>query len=158
MMCFEDGGKGHEPKNAASSFSGLPWWLRQGRICLQYRRPRFDPWVKKIPWRRKWLPTPVFLPGESHGQRSLVGCSPQGHKESDTTEPLILSCRSWKGKEVDSPQSLQRECSPADALDFSSKDLFQASDLQNFKIINCCFKPPNCGNQFSKQETNPEDL
>ena len=42
--------------------------------------------VKKIPWRREWLPTPVFLPGESHGQRSLVGYSPWGHKESDTTE------------------------------------------------------------------------
>ena len=37
-------------------------------------------------WRRKWQPTPVFLPGESHGQRSLVGCSPWGHAESDTTE------------------------------------------------------------------------
>ena len=38
-----------------------------------------------IPWRRTWQPTPVFVPGESHGQRSLAGCSPQGHKESDTT-------------------------------------------------------------------------
>jgi len=45
--------------------------------------PRFDPWVKKILWRRTWLPTPVFLPGESHGQRSLVGYSPWGHIESD---------------------------------------------------------------------------
>ena len=53
-------------------------------------RPRFDPWVKKIPWRRKWLPTPVFLPRESHGQRSLVGYSPWVHKESDTTEGLTL--------------------------------------------------------------------
>ena len=46
------------------------------------------PWVGKIPWRRKWQPTPVFLPGESHGQRSLAGYSPRGHKESDTTERL----------------------------------------------------------------------
>ena len=44
--------------------------------------------VGKIPWRRKWQPTPVFLPGESHGRRSLVGRSPWGHKESDTTEQL----------------------------------------------------------------------
>ena len=51
-------------------------------------RPGFDPWVGKIPWRRKWQPTPVFLPGESHGRRSLVGYSPWGHKESDTTERL----------------------------------------------------------------------
>ena len=47
---------------------------------------RFDPWVGKILWKRKWLPTPVFLPGESHGQRSLAGYSPWGCKESDTTE------------------------------------------------------------------------
>ena len=57
-------------------------------ICLQCGRPGFDPWVGKIPWRRKWQPTPVFLPGESHGRRSLVGYSPQGHKQSDTTERL----------------------------------------------------------------------
>ena len=42
----------------------------------------------KIPWRREWLPTPVFLPGEFHGQRSLVGYSPWGCNESDTTERL----------------------------------------------------------------------
>ena len=47
---------------------------------------RFDPWVRKIPWRRTQQPTSVFLPEESQGQRSLVGYSPQGHKESDTTE------------------------------------------------------------------------
>ena len=46
----------------------------------------FNPWVGKILWRRKWQPTPVFLPGESHGQRSLVGYSPWGCKESDRTE------------------------------------------------------------------------
>ena len=50
--------------------------------------PGFDPWVGKIPWRRKWPPTPVFLLGESNGWRSLVGYSPWGHKESDTTELL----------------------------------------------------------------------
>ena len=46
----------------------------------------FDSWVGKIPWRREWPPTPVFLPGKSHGQRSLVGYSLWGRKESDTTE------------------------------------------------------------------------
>ena len=56
--------------------------------CLQCRRPGFDPLVGKILWRRAWQPTPVFLPGESHGQRSLVGYS---HKESDMTEQLTLS-------------------------------------------------------------------
>ena len=46
----------------------------------------FDPWVRKIPWRRKWQPTPVFYPGKSHRQRSLAGYSPWGHKELDATE------------------------------------------------------------------------
>ena len=54
----------------------------------------FDPWVGKIPWRRKWQPTPVFLPGKPHGQRSLVGYSPWGHKVSDMTEVLLLTTNS----------------------------------------------------------------
>ena len=54
--------------------------------CKRCKRLSFGPCVRKIPWRRKWQPTPVFLPGKSHGQRSLVGYSPWGHKESDTTE------------------------------------------------------------------------
>ena len=51
-------------------------------------KPRFDPCVGKIPWRKTWHPTPVFLPGKSHGLRSLVGYTPWGHKESDMTEQL----------------------------------------------------------------------
>ena len=54
--------------------------------ACQCRRPEFHPCIGKIPWSRKWQPTPVFLPGESHGQRSLVGYSPWGRKELDTTE------------------------------------------------------------------------
>ena len=70
---------------------GLPWWLRQQRICLQHRRLRFDLWVEKICWRREWLPTAVFSPGEFHGQRrSLAGYSPWGCEESDVTEHLTL--------------------------------------------------------------------
>ena len=56
---------------------------RAGERC---KRCEFDPWVRKIPWRRKWQPTSVFLPGKSHGQRSLVGCSPRGCEELDMTE------------------------------------------------------------------------
>ena len=57
-----------------------------GDLCLT--------WVGKIPWRRAWQPTPVFLPRESHGQRSLVGYSPRGRKESDTTDRLSTAqCR-----------------------------------------------------------------
>ena len=71
--------------------SGLPGGSEvkaSAYVCLQCRRPVFDSWFGKIPWRRKWQPTPVFLPGESHGQRSLVGCSTWGCKESDMTERL----------------------------------------------------------------------
>ena len=53
---------------------------------LQCGRPGFDPWLGKVSWRRKWQSTPVFLPGKSHGQRSLAGYSPWGRKELDTTE------------------------------------------------------------------------
>ena len=49
--------------------------------CRRCKRHRFDPWIGKIPWRRKWQPTPVFLPGESHGQRSLVGYNPLDHTQ-----------------------------------------------------------------------------
>ena len=55
-------------------------------LPVMQRRPGFHPWVGTTPWRRAWQPTPVFLPGESHGQRSLAGYSPWGHTESDTTE------------------------------------------------------------------------
>ena len=61
------------------------------RNCLRCRRPRFSPWVRTIPWRRKRQPIPVFLPGEFHGQRNLVGYGPWDHKESDTTDQLTLS-------------------------------------------------------------------
>ena len=52
----------------------------------RHKRCRFNPWVKKVPWRKAWQPTLVFLPGESHGQRSLAGYSPWACKELDTTE------------------------------------------------------------------------
>ena len=85
----------HSPKLYLSTHLGS--WVSKwkdfpggsdGRVCLQCKRPRFDPWVGKIPWRRKWQPIPVFLLGKSHGRRSLAGYSPWGHKESDTTEQL----------------------------------------------------------------------
>ena len=57
----------------------------------EMQETQVHPWVGKIPWKRKWQPTRVFLPGESHGRRSLVGCSPQGPKEWDSTERLNFS-------------------------------------------------------------------
>ena len=53
-------------------------WLES---TCQFKRRGFNSWIRKIPWRRKWQPTPVFLPGKSHGQRSLAGWSPWGHKK-----------------------------------------------------------------------------
>ena len=73
----------------------LRWRLPGGSdgksICLQCGKPGFDPWIGKIPWRRKWQPTPVFLPGESHGKWSLAGYSPWGCRESDMTEQFHLT-------------------------------------------------------------------
>ena len=74
-------------------FSKLEPWASQVSLVIKNppanagdMRLRFDPWVWKIPWRRAWQPTPVFLLGESHGQRSLVGCRPQRGTESNMTE------------------------------------------------------------------------
>ena len=64
-------------------------WRSGKESAYRFRRRQrrgFDPWVRKIPWSRKWQRTPVFLLGKFHGQRSLVGYSPRGHKELDTTE------------------------------------------------------------------------
>ena len=66
-------------------------WYRGGEFTCQSRSCSFNPWVRKIPWRKTWQPTPVFLPGEFHGQRSLEGYSPWGHKESDTTERAFFT-------------------------------------------------------------------
>ena len=56
--------------------NGFPWWLSGKESACQCRRCGFDPWIWKILWRRKWQPAPVFLPGKSHGQRSLAGWDP----------------------------------------------------------------------------------
>ena len=64
----------------------LPLWLSNKESacnagdCLDCRRHQFNPWVRKIPWRRNWKPIPVFLPGKSHGQRSLADYNPWGRK------------------------------------------------------------------------------
>ena len=78
-------------RSGSSGSYGLPCWLRWQRICLQCRKSRFYPWVRKIPWRRRWQPTPIFLPGESHGQRGLASYSPWGCKKWGTNERLTLT-------------------------------------------------------------------
>ena len=84
---------------SSRTFHHLPRWRSSKESayqCRTHRRCRFDPWVRKIPWRRKWQPTSVFLHGKSQGQRSLVGYSSWGHKESDTTEgPTTTNNQLW---------------------------------------------------------------
>ena len=63
---------------------GFPGGSDGKSICPQCGRPGFDPWVRKMPWKKKWQPTPVLLPGKFHGWRNFVGYSPWGCKESDT--------------------------------------------------------------------------
>ena len=64
----------------------MPQCIKNLPSMQEMQRLRFDPWIGKIPWRRAWQPTPVFLPGGSHGERSLADDSPRGQKESDTIE------------------------------------------------------------------------
>ena len=81
-----------------SSILGLPSWLRQQRIHLQCERPGFDPWVGKIPWRKVWQPTPVFLPGESPwteepGRLQFMGSQRVGYDlvtKHSAVKPLVL--------------------------------------------------------------------
>ena len=71
------------------------WWASQVALVVKNQPANageFDPWVGKIPQKRKWQPTPVFVAGKSHRQKSLDGCSSQGHKESDTTEHTAAHC------------------------------------------------------------------
>ena len=86
-------------------------------------RPEFDLWVGKPPWRREWQPTPVFLLGEFHGQRSMAGYSSWGHKESDKTEGLTLLLSIMVAEVVHQ----------ADFMDFiySSQELLEACAFSN---------------------------
>ena len=117
----------HQHLTFSSLNNGLPRWFSGLKICLKCRRcrrHRFNPWVWKIPWRRKWQPTPVFLPGKSHGQRSLVGYSPWACKELDTTEQLSehkLSLRQFS-----SPGIIEKK-TPFLVLQRSSLDLWTSS-------------------------------
>ena len=87
-MCIHDG-TGTQLHIYVYPFS--PWLSGKESAC-QCRKLGFDPCVGEVPWRRKWQPIPVFLLGKSHGQRSLVGCSPWGRKKSDTTEMTEHTC------------------------------------------------------------------
>ena len=77
---------------------GLPWWLSSKDSACQCRRQEFNPWVGKIRWRRKWQPTPVFLPGKAQGQRRMVGYSLRGHKRFRRDLATKQQQRSYAGK------------------------------------------------------------
>ena len=81
----------------------FPRWLSSKESacqCRRHRRCRFNPWVRKIPWRRKWQLTPVFLPGKFHRQRTLAGYSPWGLKVLDMTEYHYVESEIYKRYQV----------------------------------------------------------
>ena len=83
---------GHSDGDVGPQFTFTASLVAQTVVCLQHSRPRLELWVGKIPWRRKWKPTPVFLPGKFHGQKRLVGyIQSMGHQEWDVTEHLAPS-------------------------------------------------------------------
>ena len=96
----------------------------------------FNPWVRKIPCKKEWQPIPVFLSGESHGQRSLAGYSPWGHKESDMTEWLTLSLSQtiYRIK-----QNYWKIIAKSQPIEVNSKWIPSANDLWNSKTNNWIF-------------------
>ena len=82
-ICNE--GKGDGEVNTAQPRESSSLAAQTVKNLLQCGRPGFDPWVGKIPWKTAWQPTPAFLPGEAHGQRSLAGSSSWDCKELDVT-------------------------------------------------------------------------
>ena len=96
-------------KGSVGMLRGFPRWLsgkESARQCRRHQRCRFEPWLRRIPWRRKWQPTPIFLPGKSHAQRSLVGFSPWGHQDSDMTELR------YNNKQTINKNSMKCLCAP----------------------------------------------
>ena len=90
-----------------------PWGGVSGKEpacqCRRHNRWGFNPWVRKIPWRRWWQPIPVVLPGKSHGQRSLAGYSPWGRKGSDVTEQLNIAQHNSRSRKIKSSGCFSRQ-------------------------------------------------
>ena len=84
--------------------------------CRRYKRRGFSPWIGRIPWRRAWQPTPVFLPGESHGQRSLAGYSLYGRKELDTTEATLHAQAHLTIENIQMAKEHIKRCSTSHAI------------------------------------------
>ena len=111
--------------------TGLPRWLSGKESTCQCRRRRFNPWVRKIAWRRKWLPTAVFVPGKSHEQRSLADYSPWGHKrvghgwvsEQQQAASKSASCMNESVTEWPGSHSLEVSPHPSQVHLFSSAQI-----------------------------------
>ena len=95
MLCGDLNGKEIKKNREYMYTYGLPCWLSGEESACQCRRWRLDPWFRKIPWRRKWQLGPVFLPGKSHGQRSLAGYKSWGCKQWDTIYWLNNNNNNW---------------------------------------------------------------
>ena len=106
--------------------------------CRRHKSHGFNHWVRKIPWSTKWQPTPVFLPGKFHGQRSLAGYSPWGHKETQMTEWASKMWvnrhlkRAWKLSKLDENDK------PLDSKSLSSRP--QAQKIVNKTIMHIIIK------------------
>ena len=107
-------------------YIGLPWWLSGQESTCQY----FEPWVGKIPWRRRWQSTLVFLPGKSHGQRSLVSYSPWGCKR--VRYVLVTKQQQYVYAAAKSLQSCPTLCDPIDGSPPGSPipEILQARTLE----------------------------
>ena len=122
------------------SFWHCPWWLSGKESSCQCRRQGFDPWLTKIPWRRKWQSTPEFLPGGSHGQRSLVGYNPWGQKrvghDLATKQPLHSALR--RGR--DESRSGQRQkwrfnVVSVESLSWPREELWSCTDPSEYPVL-----------------------
>ena len=121
---------------------GLLWWLSVKESACQYRSCEFNPWAGKIPWKRKWQPIPVFLPENSHGQKSLEGYSPWGRKEWNTTKQLSTGMR-----RLSLYHSLDWNASPGFPQDFFPLLLRRATSWLSFLPL---FSAEASGNFFYK--------
>ena len=106
------------------------------------KRQRFDPWVRKIPWRRKWQSTPMFLPRRSHGQRSMAGYSPWGSKELDM---------GWDKYKSSKMSKLMKHHTPQPQL---LKNALSCS-FQKKKRKNCCLVTKSCPTLLQPMDCGP---
>ena len=114
--------------------------------CRRHERHRFSPWIGKIPWGRKWQPSPVFLPGKVHGQRRLAGYSSWGHKKSDTTEHthsqltsnvVIVSGKQWRDSAIHIHGSILPQTPLPSKLPHNTE---QSYVLYSSSLLVICFK------------------